>query len=34
MDGDAAHVPLKWVIAVIKEAVKTLVNPAAPMMPG
>ena len=27
MDGDAAHVPLKWVIAVLKEAVKTLDNP-------
>ena len=27
MDGDAAHVPLKWVIAVLEEAVKTLGNP-------
>ena len=27
MDGDAAHVPLKWVIAVLKEAVKALDNP-------
>ena len=27
MDGDAAHVPLGWVIAVIKEAVKLLDDP-------
>ena len=27
VDGDTAHVPLKWVIAVLKEAVKTLDNP-------
>ena len=27
MDGDAAHVPLKWVSAVLKEAVKILHNP-------
>ena len=27
MDGDAAHVPLVWVIAVIKEAVKLLDDP-------